>query len=76
MQGGLARAFFLFERCGQLMTHEGALFNFALQHQIERRESFGGLVQLPGRGRMVVESLTVSREGPATCEFVPHPGTR
>src|ERR1700722_860010 len=76
MQGGLARAFFLFERRGQLMIEKVALSDFALQHLIEPRESVDGLVQLPGRGRMVVENLTNSWQGRAAYEYVPHPGTR
>src|ERR1700687_89769 len=76
MQGGLARAFFLFERRGQLMIQEGALSDLALQHPIERRESFEGLVQVPGRGRMVVENMTNPGKGRAACVDVLHPGTR
>lgn len=76
MQGGLARAFFLFERRSQLMIDEEALPDFALQYLIERRESFDGLVQVPGRGRMVVENLTNPRKRSAAYEYVLHPGTR
>jgi len=63
MQGSVARAFFLFERRGQSMIEEGALSDFTLHLVNERRESFEGLVQLPGRDRMVVENLTDSRQG-------------
>jgi hypothetical protein len=76
MQGGLTRAFFLFERRSQLMIDESALFDFALKHLIEHRESCDGLVQVPGRDRMVVEDLTHSRQGLAVYGCVLHPGTR
>ncbi len=36
-----------FERRGQLMIDESALSDFPLQHLLENRESFDGLVQVP-----------------------------
>jgi hypothetical protein len=76
VQGGFARAFLLFERRSQLMIHEDAFSDFAPQHLIEHFESFDGLVQVSGRGRMVVENLTNSRQGLAVDEFGLQPGTR
>ena len=76
MQCGHARAFFLLERRSQLMIHESALPDFRLQHLIDRSESFNGIVQVPGGGRMVVENLTHSRRRLAVCGRVLHPGAR
>src|SRR6202042_2027885 len=53
------------------MLEQSALPDFALQHLIERLESFDGLVQLPDSGRMVVENLANCRLG-----FALHPNTR
>jgi hypothetical protein len=47
-----------------------------MQRLIERLESFAGLVQLPIRGRMLVENLADSRRRLAICECVLHSGTR
>ncbi len=76
VQGCIARAFFLFERRSQLMIDEGALSDFALQRPIKRRQSLGGIAQVPGRGRIVTEDLPNPRLDFSVYESVLHPSSR